>query len=197
MGLRSGAGMFCCMCLLFGRCPSDLEIVLGFWRTTLWINCCFVLFQEKPSFQVKFHAGKLPSWHQSPGAHHGVGGHFAGVWRRSDGDFSSSHWWLSAPFPGSSLLVTVTVMAPELLLLMLSHISSFKFLDYMYLNIITVDFIALWDKVRENENQWGKWPFLCCSGKTLFFLRIIYENPGQIMQLFLSISTSSSWEHYQ
>lgn len=46
-------------------------------------------------------------------------------------------------FPVSSLPVTVTVVAPELQLLILSHISSFKNLDYRYLNLITVDFIAL------------------------------------------------------
>lgn len=61
MRRRPGAGMFHCMCLLYGRCPSDLEIVLGFWRTTLWMNFCFVLFQLNPSFWVKFHADKLPS----------------------------------------------------------------------------------------------------------------------------------------
>lgn len=56
-------------------------------------------------------------------------------------------------FPGFSLPAAVTVMAPGLLQLMLSHISSFKILDYKYLNMITVDFIALWDKIKENENQ--------------------------------------------
>jgi len=78
------------------------------------------------------------------------------VWRRINGDFFRSSFscqQLCSPVPGSSLPVTVTVMAPELLLLILSHISSFKSLDYRYLNIITVDFIALWDKIKENENQ--------------------------------------------
>lgn len=60
VGLRSRAGMFHCMHLLFGGCCSHLETVLGFRRATLWINCCLVLFQEKPSFWVKFYAGKLP-----------------------------------------------------------------------------------------------------------------------------------------
>lgn len=62
-GAETGAGMFCCVCLLFDRYPRDLEIVLGFWRITLWTNCCFGLFQEEPSFWVKFHADKPPSWH--------------------------------------------------------------------------------------------------------------------------------------
>lgn len=164
MGLSSRAVMFCWMCWLSGRCPSDLELLLGFWRTTLWMNCYFVHFQEKPSFWVEYRTSKLPSWHQSPGARHGVVGDVAGVHSRSNEDFSSSHSQLCAPSSGSSLPATVTVMAPELLLLVLSHISSFKILDYRYLNIIAVGFIALWDKIKKNENQWGKWPFLCCSG---------------------------------
>lgn len=59
VGLRSRAGMFRCMYLLFGRCSSHLEIVLGFWKAPLWMNCCLVLFQ-KPSSWVKFYAGKPP-----------------------------------------------------------------------------------------------------------------------------------------
>lgn len=191
----------------FPACVCCLAYILVIWRQyevfgephAGW-TIVSSFFQKKPSFQDKFHAGKLPCWCQSSGAHHSVRCHFAGVWKRIDGDFSSSCWRLCAPFPGSSLPATVTVMAPELLLLMLSHISYFKTLDYRYLNIITVDIIALWDKIKENEIQWGKWPFLCCSGKTLscfFFLKIIYENTDQIMQLFLAISTSFSWEHYQ
>lgn len=44
--------------------------------------------------------------------------------------------------------VAVTALAPALLLLVLPHISSFNILDYWYLNIIIVDFIALWDKIK-------------------------------------------------
>lgn len=83
----------------------------------------------------------------------GIWGHFAG---RSGWDFSS-HLWLCAAVPGSSggylMPVPITVMAPDLVLLVFSHISSFNILHYRYLNIITVDFIALRDKIKKNENQ--------------------------------------------
>lgn len=80
-------------------------------------------------------------------------GHFAGVQRRNARDFSFQ--WFCGPVPagGPSMPVAVTALAPALLLLVLPHISSFNILDYWYLNIITVDFIALWDKIKQNENQ--------------------------------------------
>lgn len=65
---------------------------------------------------------------------------------------SPSRLCVPVPAGGPSMPVAVTVLAPALLLLC-SHISSFNILDYWYLNIITVDFIALWDKIKQNENQ--------------------------------------------
>lgn len=75
----------------------------------------------------------------------GIWGHFVGRIVGISWDFSS-HLWLCSTVPGSSggylMPVPITVMAPDLVLLVLSCISSFNILHYRYLNIITVDFIA-------------------------------------------------------
>lgn len=200
MGLRSGTGMFHCMCLLFGVYPSDLETVWGFWRSTRWMKRCFILFSEEAIFprQVScWQAALLVSALWSPPQ----------CWVSLCRGVEEDRWGFLLLLPAAlcplSWLLSACDCHSDGTRVTAAYALSYIVLQDSWLQVLKYNYCGFYSTLRQDKGEWN--PVRQMALPLLFredfkfgvFLKIIYENPDQIMQLFLAISTSSSWEHYQ